>query len=1076
MRIKFIFSLLILCHITSIFAQKKETLYPNEADSTVKRLSSAMKKETYSPQTTPSYPKGFETEDALIRQRFASNGSYAKFQMTQEILEKRTADAKFFDNGDGTETAVISSGQTHYFEEGLWRTISNDFSNNIGQYPFANIHNDVKTYYSHTGIKASSANKLLLDKMLPQNIVIVDDEGQTIKEMNIAQQVVPSLSNSDALVYKEVYPQIDFEVKQFTGAFKTQYTLYQNNFTGLPQNAEHAVFTETVILPSGASVRQIKGNNEEKNPGLEIVDDHNEVLFLYGIPTYFEKVYEHKYSKHNQADISYDLQGNVLTIKINIPIAWLTNVQTVYPIIIDPTVTLTPSNVNWWTGNVDEEGSRNGNTAEILVGFEDGTGGNDQYHGWARFNLASLPDCSDVTSANVNLYQNGWVDGSGNNACSWNMGWANTDPVPDAGTTIFNAIQGQETYCKWNAWGNCSGTCYDFNEACCGWETMNMDVANFRNRVELRTLNDFITVGLDQLDGDFDCFFCYSDEDNWVEFDGYNFANPPQLVLTYNALPATTTYTSNTWNIYAYNGSAFNTYYGYATNTTSTEFNIGAFGMGATSNPSVLSGYQGCVLGNDNWSISAKRQGWTCGVYNVIGRGHDDGVQVFIDYDGDGTFDYTSTNFACCNNIGFNNVTLWTGVLNSNSKVQVNLTEGTGDAYIDVDFTAVTPPTLSAGTISGITNGITICTGGDPGSFSTSAVASGGVGTGYTGGSYAYQWESSTISATTGFANIGGATAQTYDPAAITATTWFRRKVTDACGNTATSGTIQAVVVADPTATTPSFTAATICVGGNTNVSVTAANGTGSYTYQWQYFNGSTWNNVVNATPAGSTYTNATTATMTIAGISAAAAYQYRCNVGATGIGCDVISSAASTLTVVADPTISSQPLPTQAVCVGGAISNLSVTPTGGTGSFSYQWYSNSTNSNSGGTSLGSASGAQTTTYIPPTASVGTIYYYCIVSQTGVGCSPITTNTATVTVNARPSATTCKVADPCQTASGQITVNLSGGTTPYTITYSPAGTPAGPITTSAASVLITGLTGGQTYNFTVSDANNCTAP
>jgi hypothetical protein len=45
-----------------------------------------------------------------------------------------------------------------------------------------------------------------------------------------------------------------------------------------------------------------------------------------------------------------------------------------------------------------------------------------------------------------------------------------------------------------------------------------------------------------------------------------------------------------------------------------------------------------------------------------------------------------------------------------------------------------------------------------------------------------------------------------------------------------------------------------------------------------------------------------------------------------------------------------------------------------------YQWYSNSSSSNTGGTSLGSANGAQTDTYSPP-STAGTTYYYAVVSN-----------------------------------------------------------------------------------------------
>ncbi len=58
-----------------------------------------------------------------------------------------------------------------------------------------------------------------------------------------------------------------------------------------------------------------------------------------------------------------------------------------------------------------------------------------------------------------------------------------------------------------------------------------------------------------------------------------------------------------------------------------------------------------------------------------------------------------------------------------------------------------------------------------------------------------------------------------------------------------------------------------------------------------------------------------------------------------------------------------------------------------------YQWYSNTTNSSTGGTSINDASSAS---YTPSTAEVGTTYYYCVATYDE--CT-ITSNVATIVVN-----------------------------------------------------------------------------
>ena len=65
-------------------------------------------------------------------------------------------------------------------------------------------------------------------------------------------------------------------------------------------------------------------------------------------------------------------------------------------------------------------------------------------------------------------------------------------------------------------------------------------------------------------------------------------------------------------------------------------------------------------------------------------------------------------------------------------------------------------------------------------------------------------------------------------------------------------------------------------ITGNQSFTVIAS-GTAPFTYQWQSNNSGTWQNVANAIPAAAIYTNANTATLSVAGITTSGSYQYRC-------------------------------------------------------------------------------------------------------------------------------------------------------------------------------------------------------
>ena len=101
-------------------------------------------------------------------------------------------------------------------------------------------------------------------------------------------------------------------------------------------------------------------------------------------------------------------------------------------------------------------------------------------------------------------------------------------------------------------------------------------------------------------------------------------------------------------------------------------------------------------------------------------------------------------------------------------------------------------------------------------------------------------------------------------------------------------------------------------------------------------------------------------------------------------------------MTVVAVPTISNQPIATQTICQNDPSNSLSVTVINGTGTPTFQWYSNTINAIGGGTAI---AGATNSTYVPSTNIPETKYYYCIIQYSAGGCGVLTTTISTVIVN-----------------------------------------------------------------------------
>ncbi len=386
------------------------------------------------------------------------------------------------------------------------------------------------------------------------------------------------------------------------------------------------------------------------------------------------------------------------------------------------------------------------------------------------------------------------------------------------------------------------------------------------------------------------------------------------------------TYGSNTWNVNVYNGN-FSTYVGYYSNSTTSEFNMGAHGMSPVLNPSVIAGYQGCSpASNDNWSAVALRQGFPCNRYDVQIQGHDDNFQVIIDANGDGTNDFTSTNYGCCNT---GNGIIWTGILDANSRVELRMVEGGGDAYFDVNFNAIGYTALQGGTISGtITNGMSFCPGNDPGNFGTSGAAAQGTVPHTNGGSYTYDWEASTTSGASGFTSLAVAT-QTYDPGSLTQTTWFRRRVSDKCGNIAYSNVIQVVANSLPAIASATASASPICANTTTTLTANGVAGTGATVTWW--------------TGAGGTGTNLGTGNSITAGPGT-----YYARVTGT---CTPAAEASVTVGSLAIPAITSVTATSNQICAS-ATTTLTANGVAGAGAVVTWW----TGAGGTGTNLGTGS------------------------------------------------------------------------------------------------------------------------
>jgi len=249
-------------------------------------------------------------------------------------------------------------------------------------------------------------------------------------------------------------------------------------------------------------------------------------------------------------------------------------------------------------------------------------------------------------------------------------------------------------------------------------------------------------------------------------------------------------------------------------------------------------------------------------------------------------------------------------------------------------------------------------------------------------------------------------------------------------------------------------TAEAICFGEDPSVitmSAAPSGGSGSFEYQWAFVNGAL------GCPAGTglsgftEISGATSSSYDPPALTTTRTYAVRVDpVGSPDCAVETWATNCRVITVqpnVNFGTISSTP---ETICFGGDPGSISFTtsPSGGSGLFSYQWYSQSSAAScpSGTVTIGwdPISGATAATYDPPSGIGVTTTFAVQVNENGIpDCGPPTwaTNCRVITVVADPAAPSAtkspNVAGVCEGATLTLTgvTDLGGGTGTCNIEY-----------------------------------------
>lgn len=424
-----------------------------------------------------------------------------------EVIAKRDLFAKHFLNEDGTYTAAIASGPIHYQKEGVFSNIENTirpFSSTI--YSYANKENLMESYFgttAHKGVKNKTKEGEVLEFL--NTTMYWEVAGLKVNEQQSAN--VPVTTVNDKAYYNNLYGAINAEFVVLNGKRKLNYIIPSADaLTNAPANATYLVFTEKVILPTNWSYVITED-------GVVVSNEKQERIYLYSNPYSFDG--RGKKLRSNNTIMTVEAQENTLTIATKVKTNWLLSTGRVFPITVDPTVTVYPDMSNYNTGSVYSSDYYK-LTADIGFGRDVDNGGiQDFLRGWAKFNTASVPEDAIVSNGvTINYYvYYASPDYSPANGHELVFSQLTLDPVAADGSALYNAI-GQYGY----------GPFVTTAINSVGWKSHTLTSAAIQTDISNGLANNYFSLGF-MPQGDF-----FPEE--YIAVDGWDF-DKPYLTFSY---------------------------------------------------------------------------------------------------------------------------------------------------------------------------------------------------------------------------------------------------------------------------------------------------------------------------------------------------------------------------------------------------------------------------------------------------------------------------------------------------------------------------------------------------------------
>ena len=312
-------------------------------------------------QTAAAQPLMLESIPAELAQTLELDGLSPLAELND--ADEEQLNSLTISNGDGTSTAYIFQGPIKYLDKETNSIkfidnklkASNKSSGFLEKYAYENTANDIKVY-------------------LPKKI----KQGVDMEYQNISINMRPEIVNNEKGLLKEyAFAGETMEVMEYPDAFGQGYHLqYQPINRGLKENILVEKYNGTNSFSFELKLKKGSAELSEDNRIIYIKDENGERVFILNQP-YARDSYVgiDPELKHRTFDDYYILEqtGNkTYRVTMVIDSEFLASKETVYPVLIDPSATISSGSISDITA-LSNGSSYNPSSESSTVGYFNGT-------------------------------------------------------------------------------------------------------------------------------------------------------------------------------------------------------------------------------------------------------------------------------------------------------------------------------------------------------------------------------------------------------------------------------------------------------------------------------------------------------------------------------------------------------------------------------------------------------------------------------------------------------------------------------------------------------------------------------